>query len=40
MAPVVTAKQQSVRSPRVLVVDDDASLLETVSDVATASLGS
>lgn len=38
MAPVVKAKPQVVRSPRILVVDDEAQLLETIRDIATPSL--
>lgn len=39
MAPVVqVSKQQTVRRPRVLVVDDEPTLLEVISDVAGAGL--
>lgn len=38
MAPVVKAKPQAVRSPRVLVVDDEPSTLEMISDIASPSL--
>jgi FixJ family two-component response regulator len=38
MAPVVKAKPQAVRSPRVLVVDDEMSMLEMITDIASPSL--
>jgi YesN/AraC family two-component response regulator len=38
MAPVVKAKPQAVRSPRVLVVDDEPVMLETIHDIASPRL--
>ena len=38
MSPVVKAKPQAVRSPRVLVVDDETTMLETINDIASPGL--